>query len=294
VLQLQCSTNACDGDSVAFLVFCVAALLLLTGLLGYPRWQAWRRLRLQQQPFPAHWRKVLRRRVPLVARLPVDLQLQLKKHMQVFVAEKVFIGCAGLQVTEEMRVVVAAQACLLLLNRPLRGASDYFAGVRQILMYPGAFVVNRSVTDAAGLQQDQRQTLAGESWSQGQVILSWQDALEGAADSRDGRNVVIHEFAHQLDQENGHAVGAPLPVFGDASHNAKRWKQVFSDAFTQLQGQAFMGEQGVLNHYGAQDPAEFFAVATESFFEQGRALRAEQPALYAELQGYYKVDPATW
>jgi MtfA peptidase len=279
---------------VAFLVFCVAALLLLTGLLGYPRWQAWRRLRLQQQPFPAHWRKVLRRRVPLVARLPVDLQLQLKKHMQVFVAEKVFIGCAGLQVTEEMRVVVAAQACLLLLNRPLRGASDYFAGVRQILMYPGAFVVNRSVTDAAGLQQDQRQTLAGESWSQGQVILSWQDALEGAADSRDGRNVVIHEFAHQLDQENGHAVGAPLPVFGDASHNAKRWKQVFSDAFTQLQGQAFMGEQGVLNHYGAQDPAEFFAVATESFFEQGRALRAEQPALYAELQGYYKVDPATW
>jgi MtfA peptidase len=279
---------------VAFLVFCIAALLLLLGLLGYPRWQAWRRLRWQQQPFPAYWRKVLRKRVPMVARLPVDLQLQLKKHMQVFVAEKTFIGCAGLQVSDEMRVVVAAQACLLLLNRPLRGASDYFAGVRQILMYPGAFVVNRSVTDAAGLQQDQRQTLAGESWSQGQVILSWQDALEGAADPSDGRNVVIHEFAHQLDQENGQAVGAPLPVFGDASHNAKRWKQVFGDAFSKLQGQAFMGEQGVLNHYGAQDPAEFFAVATEAFFEQGRALRDEQPALYAELQGYFKVDPASW
>ncbi|MDZ7937589.1 MAG: M90 family metallopeptidase [Rhodoferax sp.] len=279
---------------MAFLVFCVAALMLLAGLLGYPRWQAWRRLRLQQQPFPAVWRKVLRKRVPLVARLPVDLQLQLKKHMQVFVAEKVFIGCAGLQVTDEMRVVVAAQACLLLLNRPLRGASDYFAGVRQILMYPGAFVVNRSVTDAAGLQQDQRQTLAGESWSQGQVILSWQDTVEGAADAHDGRNVVIHEFAHQLDQENGQAVGAPLPVFGDAAHNAKRWMQVFSEAFAQLQGQAFMGEQGVLNHYGAQDPAEFFAVATEAFFEQGRALRAEQPALYAELQAYFKVNPATW
>jgi MtfA peptidase len=279
---------------VAFLVFCVGVLLLLAGLLGYPRWQAWRRRRWQQQPFPAHWRKVLRKRVPLVARLPVDLQLQLKKHMQVFVAEKAFIGCAGLRVTDEMRVVVAAQACMLLLNRPLRGASDYFAGVRQILMYPGAFVVNRSVTDSAGLQQDQRQTLAGESWSQGQVILSWQDALEGAADPRDGRNVVIHEFAHQLDQENGRAVGAPLPLFGDASHSAKRWKQVFGEAFAKLQGQAFMGEQGVLNHYGAQDPAEFFAVATEAFFEQGRALREEQPALYAELQGYFKVDPAAW
>jgi MtfA peptidase len=276
---------------VAFLVFCIAALMLLVGLLGYPRWQAWRRLRWQQQPFPAYWRKVLRKRVPLVARLPVDLQLQLKKHMQVFVAEKAFIGCAGLQVTDEMRVVVAAQACLLLLNRPLRGASDYFAGVRQILMYPGAFVVNRSVTDAAGLQQDQRQTLAGESWSQGQVILSWQDALEGAADPRDGRNVVIHEFAHQLDQESGQANGAPL-LRSRAAY--RHWEQVFAQEFAHLQQRVAAGHGGLLSDYGATNPGEFFAVSSEVFFEQPQPLADQHPALFAQLRDFYAVNPLSW
>jgi Mlc titration factor MtfA (ptsG expression regulator) len=279
---------------VAFFVFCGAALALLWGLLTYPRYLRWRRMRVQQQPFPAAWRKHLRKRVPLFARLPVDLQLQLKKHMQVFIAEKALIGCDGLRVTDEMRVVIAAHACLLLLNRTRGAPADYFAGVRQILLYPSAFLVDRSHTDAAGVHHAQRQALAGESWSQGQVILSWQDVLQGAADAHDGRNVVIHEFAHQLDQENGRAVGAPLPLAGDASHNAQRWKAVLSAAFERLQGEAFMHEQVLLDHYGAQDPAEFFSVATEAFFEQGAALRHYDEALYRELQGYFKVDPASW
>lgn len=277
---------------MAFVVFCLAAAGLLAWLLGYPWWQRRQRRRLQAQPFPKHWRTLLRRRVPLVARLPADLQLQLKQHMQVFVAEKTFIGCAGLEVSEEMRVVVAANACLLLLNRP--DAAAYFPKVRQILMYPGAFVVNRRHTDAAGVQLEQREALAGESWGEGQVVLSWQDTLEGAATPDDGRNVVIHEFAHQLDQENGHAVGAPLPVLGDARYNAVRWQQVFEDAFEHLRQQVFMGEQGLLNHYGAQDPAEFFAVVTEVFFEQGPLLAAEYPQVYAELCGFFRVDPASW
>lgn len=277
---------------MAFVVFCLAAAGLLAWLLGYPWWQRRQRRRLQAQPFPKHWRTLLRRRVPLVARLPADLQLQLKQHMQVFVAEKTFIGCAGLEVSEEMRVVVAANACLLLLNRP--DAAAYFPKVRQILMYPGAFVVNRRHTDAAGVQLEQREALAGESWGEGQVVLSWQDTLEGAATPDDGRNVVIHEFAHQLDQENGHAVGAPLPVLGDARYNAARWQQVFEDAFEHLRQQVFMGEQGLLNHYGAQDPAEFFAVVTEVFFEQGPLLAAEYPQVYAELCGFFRVDPASW
>ena len=275
---------------VAFFVLCVAAALLVAGLLGYPYWRAYQRRTVWQQPFPARWRRVLQRRVPIVQRLPVDLQLQLKKHMQVFIAEKAFIGCAGLKVTEDMRVVVAAQACLLLLNRP----ADYFRNVRQILMYPHAFVVNRSSTDFAGVQQDNRQALAGESWTQGQVILSWQDTLEGAAISDDGRNVVIHEFAHQLDQENGKATGAPLPNLGDYSYDAPRWQAVMGQAFAHLQHEAQNGIQGLLNHYGAQDPAEFFAVVSEAFFEQGAALAHHYPAVYAELQAYYKVNPATW
>jgi Mlc titration factor MtfA (ptsG expression regulator) len=241
-------------------------------------------------PFPAHWRKVLQRRVPLLRHLPFDLQLQLKKCIQIFIAEKAFIGCAGLQVTEEMRVVIAAQACLLVLNRSML----HFDHVRQILIYPGSFLVLRTVTDEIGVQSEQRQVLSGESWSHGQVILSWLDVLEGAAVSDDGRNVVLHEFAHQLDQENGAAQGAPLPAAGDTQHNPERWKRVLGQAFGHLQDQVQRGEHGMFDHYGAQSPAEFFAVVTESFFEQATEMVERYPALYQEFRGYYKLDPVGW
>jgi Mlc titration factor MtfA (ptsG expression regulator) len=166
--------------------------------------------------------------------------------------------------------------------------------VRQILVYPGAFVVNRTTVDGAGVQQERRDALSGESWSQGQVILSWQDTIEGAAVADDGRNVVIHEFAHQLDQENGAAQGAPPPSLGDVQYDARRWSEVFHAAYAKLQTEARQGLEGLLSHYGAQDPGEFFAVVSEVFFEQGRALAIEYPALYQELSGYYRVDPAGW
>ena len=275
---------------MAFYLFSGLVLLLVVGLLFLPRWVAHRRLRVAQHPFPAAWRKILQRRVPLVRRLPVDLQLQLKKHIQVFIAEKAFIGCAGLRITDEMRVVIAAQACLLILNR----AADYYPQLRQILVYPGAFVVQRNSTDGSGVQHTQRQALAGESWSQGQVILSWQDCLEGAAHAGDGRNVVIHEFAHQLDQESGPANGAPLHVSDAPDYSPQRWSQVFHASYAQLQHQARTGHVGLLDPYGAQDPAEFFAVASEVFFEQPAELRLEYPELYRELAGFYRVDPVSW
>lgn len=278
------------GSGLALFLLCGVALALIAGIAGQPAWLAWRRRRVQQDVFPPSWRKHLRRRVRLVQRLPADLQLQLKKRMQVFIAEKTFIGCAGLQVTEEMRVVIAAQACLLILNRP----TDYFARVRQILVYPGAFAVARASTDWAGVLQEKRLALSGESWERGQVILSWQDALEGAANPGDGHNVVIHEFAHQLDQENGNPRGKPPPLAGDKQHNVQRWASVFTAAYRRLRAQARFGQEGLLNHYGAQDPAEFFAVASEAFFEQGAALKEDSPELYAELSAYYKVDPAGW
>jgi MtfA peptidase len=274
-------------------------------LAGQPLWTELRWARVRRRPFPAAWRDVLRRRVPYVRSLPADLQLQLKKHIQVFVAEKPFIGCAGLQVTEEMRVTIAAQACLLLLNRRRPG---YYPNLRQILLYPGAFLVQRVHADGTGVQQDQRRALAGESWSQGQVILSWEDSLQGAAITDDGHNVVIHEFAHQLDQENGPANGAPLlprrgrypagpaPRGGSAEglSSYARWSQVLGEEFRRLQAQVERGEATFFSAYGATDPAEFFAVVSEVFFEQPHSMAAGHPALYAELRGLYRVDPLNW
>ena len=265
----------------------LGALLAVLAIAGWPWLQSLRRGRLQRHPFPAAWRRILKRHVPLVRQLPVDLQLQLKQRMQVFIAEKPFIGCQGLIVTEAMRVVIAAQACLLLLNRP----AEHFGNLRQVLLYPGAFVVDKVHHAAGGVLRDERQVLAGESWSQGQVVLSWDDVLEGAAVADDGRNVVVHEFAHQLDQADGAANGAPALA---RSADRKRWARVMGNEFAHLERQLAQGEDNLLGAYAATNPAEFFAVASEVFFERGPLLAATRPALFAELAAFYGVDPTSW
>src|SRR5512133_480615 len=156
----------------AFIIFCLGLLLVLW-LVGAP-WLTERKRKSQRaRPFPAPWRDILQRRVPYVHLLPADLQLQLKQHIQVFLADKTFIGCNGLHITDEIRVTIAAHACLLIVNRP----SGYYPNLRQILVYPDSFVVQRDHVDHIGLAHRTREVLAGESWSQGQVILSWQDTL---------------------------------------------------------------------------------------------------------------------
>ncbi len=272
---------------VPLLILLLLAVLPLAFLLGQPMRKAWRRRQLKRRVFPAEWRRILRERVPYFRTMPADLQLHLKRHIQVFLAEKPIIGCAGLVVDDEIRVTIAAQACLLLLGR----RSDYYSELRQILVYPSAFVVDRVKAEPSGVLQDQRQVLAGESWSQGQVILSWPDTLEGAAVPDDGRNVVIHEFAHQLDQEKGQANGAPWQP-GRTSRD--RWAKVMEREYATLRRRAAMGEVSLLSDYGASDPAEFFAVVSEAFFEQPRQLAAEHAELYAQLSGYYRVNPLSW
>jgi len=263
------------------------AVLVIAWLVAEPLVQARRRLRIRGEPFPAAWRGILRRRVPYYRRLPPDLQSQLRKHMQVFLAEKRFDGCAGQEITDEVRVTIAAQACLLLLNQP----THYFRKLREILVYPGAFVVERLRHEPSGVLQEQRRALSGESWTGGQVILSWEDVLEGAALDDDGRNVVIHEFAHQLDQEKGYANGAPALA---GRERCARWSEVMAQEFARLQQHAALGIPCLLSDYGATDPAEFFAVASEVFFEQPARMAAEHPALYAELAAFYRVDPAAF
>lgn len=268
--------------------FAVGLLLLaLAALTGPAVWRRLRRARLLRQPFPATWRRILRRRMPYYARMPADLQERLRRQAQLLLAEKPFIGCAGLRISDEMRVLIAAQAALLLLG----GDKGGFANLREVLVYPGAFVVDRTLPDEAGLQRDQRRVHAGESWQRGQVILSWDEVLRGAADSTDGDNVVIHEFAHQLDQQRGTASGAPILGHRD---RYPAWAAAFGAAYAEVRQREAQGERTLIGAYGASAPAEFFAVASERFFECPDALQAAHPALYRELATYYGVDPLSW
>ena len=267
------------------LLLLVAVVLVgAAALLAQPLWAERRRAHRRARPFPAAWRRILRRRVPAAAHLPADLQQRLKAHIQVFLAEKPFIGCAGQAINDELRVTIAAQACLLLLGlaRP-----DYFPRLRQLLVYPGAFVVHRVQPQAGGVVHEQRQALAGESWAGGPVVLGWADVLAGAADPSDGRNVVLHEFAHQIDQDNGVADGRP---WRPTKALRQRWAAVMDAALQQLRQQP----SAVIDGYGATDAAEFFAVATETFFERPQALAAEAPDVYRELSLLYRLQPLAW
>ena len=271
-------------------------LLLLTlavlggvgAVLARPWWVARRRARLRAAPFPAAWRRILRQRVPAVARLPADLQQRLKGHIQVFIAEKPFIGCGGQAISDEHRVTIAAQACLLLLGQP---RPEVYPGLREVLVYPGAFVVDAAQAAAGGVVHERRQVLAGQSWAQGRVILAWDEVRAGAADASDGRNVVVHEFAHQIDQDKGVADGRPWRA---SRAQRRRWAAVMGEAFAQLQAQPPTSFSALVGDYGASDPAEFFAVLSELFFERPQALATEAPAVYRELALLFQVHPLGW
>ena len=269
------------------------ALLVGTGLaalLAQPRWQRWRHERLRARPFPRAWTHILQRRVPLAARLPDALRTRLHGLIQVFIADKPFIGCQGQAIDDELRVTIAAQACLLLLGQ---GGAECYPQLRQILVYPEAFVVQRRQVLPGGVVAELPQALAGESWAQGQVILAWSEVLAGAADPGDGRNVVLHEFAHQIDQDSGAADGRPWQ--SDAA-TRQRWAAAMDAGLAHLRdaGEAGDGGSTPIDAYGATDPAEFFAVATEAFFEQPQRLADSAGEVYRELARLYRLDPRAW
>ena len=262
----------------------LATLIGLGAMLARPWWVERRRERIRGQPFPSAWRRILRERVPLVARLPADLQMRLRRHILVFVAEKPFVGCQGQALTDEIRVTIAAKACLLLLGHP---RSAYYPRLNEVLVYPDAFVVTRERPLGAGVVQEQRHATTGESWTRGQVILSWAHVLADAADPADGRNVAIHEFAHQIDQDSGAADGVPWRPSAGAR---RRFDRVMADAFERLRA----APSDLIDSYAATDRAEFFAVASEVFFERPVDLAREEPAVYQELAALYGIDPLAW
>jgi MtfA peptidase len=277
--------NAADLQA-ALPLLALAALVVpgVAALLARPWWVERRRRRLRERPLPTAWARIVQRRVPLVQRLPTELQRRLQGQIQVFVAEKPFIGCQGQTIDDEVRITIAAQACLLLIGNE---TADCYPRLRQVLVYPDAFVAKRTRTLPGGVVDVQAQALAGESWSQGQVVLAWSQVLDGALDAGDGRNVVLHEFAHQIDQDGGAADGQPWQR--DAA-SRRRWAAVMDAALAGLRE----SPSSLLDAYGATDPAEFFAVATEVFFERPQALLEEAPEVYGALARLYRLQPAGW
>lgn len=263
-------------------------LVVAMSAVFYPVWRRrYRRQQLSQQPFPRAWRKILQQHWPLYRALPTDLQLEIRRQIPRFIAEVSFIGCDGLTVTDTMRVLIAAQACLLTARLPV---SDY-PGLRQILVYPDAFAVDVKHPDAAGVVHEKTEWREGESWQQGQVILSWRHIAAGAAVSDDGRNLVIHEFAHQLDQQTGSVNGFP-PL--QSSQLQQDWARSMQAAFDRLGADLKHGVAPWIDPYAATNPAEFFAVLCELFFEKPAYLADCQPKLYQLLLQFFQLDPQSW
>lgn len=244
-----------------------------------------RRERLMKTPLPPESVAVLERNVPYYARLPEEDRAELRGLVQIFLAEKKFEGCDGLALTDEMLLTIAAHACVLLLHRP----NDCYPGLQSILVYPRTFVARRANHGPDGVVSEEDEELDGESWDTGALVLSWEDCIESVRHPGDGYNVMFHEFAHQLDDEAGVADGAP-PLPDTATR--EEWARVMEAEFEALGKRADKRIPTLLDWYGSETPAEFFAVLTETFFEKPADLRARHPEMYALLRAFYRQDPA--
>jgi Mlc titration factor MtfA (ptsG expression regulator) len=246
-----------------------------------------RRSRATSQPFPAAWDEIVASNFPMDAQLPESDRVELRRRVQIFLAEKRFEGAGGLAVNDEIRVTVAAQACLLLLH----GADDIYPALRTILVYPSAYRARATEHGEFGMVTEIEQVRAGEAYNAETIVLSWDDVREGGRGDGDGHNVVFHEFAHQLDMEDRTSNGAPL--LADERMYAA-WSRVLGHEYAQLQDAVEHHQRTLIDPYGSQSPAEFFAVATETFFEKPIRLRDDHAELYGQLRDFYRQDPAEW
>lgn len=244
-----------------------------------------KRQRLRAQPFPKKWLRLIERHVPFFQALSPGDRAELLGHIQVFLGEKRFEGCGGFEIIDEVRLTIAAQACLLLLHR----RTDYFPQLLTVLVYPLTYIVEQKRQIAEHLWEEGTVSRLGETGRRmGSLVLSWGAVKHGAAHPADGKNVVLHEFAHQLDFENDAADG--MPLLGTQQQQVS-WAKVMRSEYELLRVADHSGILTLLDTYGATDPAEFFAVSVEAFFEKPRALRARHPNLYAELRSYFQQDP---
>jgi Mlc titration factor MtfA (ptsG expression regulator) len=244
-----------------------------------------RRRKLLETPFPEVWRTIVEENVAAYGYLDETEQQRLRDLTQVFIDEKSWEGCGGLELTDEMRVTIAASACLLIVGRD----HDLMKEVESILVYPSLVVLppqKRSFFDPSNRVVEEEQVVLGAAHARGgPVVLAWDSVLTGAANARDGRNVVIHEIAHKIDFLDGDADGTP-PL--ETSEDRREWARVCGEAFLAHRE----GDEHFLRDYAQTNEAEFFAVATEVYFEKPRAMRKELPELYALLARFYNLDLA--
>jgi Mlc titration factor MtfA (ptsG expression regulator) len=247
-----------------------------------------RRKKILARPFPDEWNTILRENVFHDQQLNAEQQRRLRQIIRILVAEKNWEGCQGIEITDEIKVTIAAQASLLVL-----GLNDvYFEHVLSILVYPNSYVAHGVEITRAGVVVEGGQARLGEAWWRGPVILSWAEVLAGGRHETPGHNLVFHEFAHQLDMMNGRTVDGTPPLEDD--DRLKRWVEVLEPEYEQLVEDCRHGHRGFIDCYGATNVAEFFAVLTEVFFERPRSLMNHKPDVYSVLQNFFRLDPATW
>ena len=269
---------------MAYWIFVIFVLCAVAAALLIPRYRLRKAI---AAPFPDAWVAIVEKNIAIYKDLPMELRLQLRKLIKQFLHQKHFEGAGGLEITDEIRVTIAAEACMLLVNRN----TGVYPSLRYIIVYPAAFVVDRPQSDMYGVVSSGRKGVLGESWSSGKVILAWDNVLSGSSNFVDGHNVVLHEFAHQLDSESGSTNGAPILA---GSNCLRTWATTLSGEFEELQKDAWKGRRSLLDHYGATNPAEFFAVSTETFFEKPAQMAKHHAELFEVLRCYYRVDPRDW
>ncbi len=256
------------------------------GWLGYRFWRKCRRAVIAAEPLPDTWKAILERNVPLYARLSDDLRERLHRRIRLFLHDKRFQGFQGVAIDDVIRVTVAGNACIPILHRSV----DEYAGFNSIYIYPSTFLVEHETWDGR-VRNVARQARLGESWHRGPLVLAWDAALHGTRDMRDGHNVILHEFAHKLDGADGTVDGAPS--LAQRSHYVA-WARVMTREYKRLRRRAQRRARTVMDHYGASEPQEFFAVLVETFFEKPRQLKKRHPELYAEMQRCFGLDPVEW
>ena len=264
----------------------LALILLAAGFLAYRFWSKKQaRAALLTAPLSNQQRAIIADQVPIIRRLPKDLRDKLDGKVNLFLDQVDFQGCDGLEVTEEMKLSIAAQACLLVINSDL-----WYDNLTTILIYPNAFK-SRQQRRSGYVVTEKEIVRTGESWDRGPVILSWAHSRQGALDDHDGQNVVFHEFAHQIDDLSGGTNGVPVLSKGQSF---AEWEHVFLTAYDAHVQAVEHGQHTVIDPYGATGHEEFFAVSVEVFFEKPQALKRDVPEVYEQLSKLFHLDPVNW